>query len=176
MKAKRSRTTKALPVKRPVLNDTARKVLGFFVAKGLLIAPDIKAAGSVKLSVEDILWVAENVEPRVLSVLPAAVIHFPATFLDLEALPKKLKDIIEAIKEGKARGPSLPGFPYAEFRRWAYFTLKDKRCRPLGEKKVRKTYRFKPDVVEALEEAARNERTTETAIIERLVVSRFYRR
>ena len=162
-------------MKLPVLNYRARKVLGFFVAKGLLILPDVAPGGTVKLNISDVLWVAENIEPRVLSVLPAAIIHFPRSFLDPEKIPHKLKAVIAAIKSGAEDGPDLPGFPFTEFRRWAYFTLKDKRSRPLGEQKVRKTYRFKPDVVKTLEQRARMENISETALIESLIEQRSLR-
>ena len=150
------------------MNTTAKKVLGFLVAKGLLIG-DFPANGSVKLTVKDFLHTAEEVEPRVLAVLPAALIHFPKAFSDRNRLPRELDSIIEAILSDADKGPNLFHVSFTELKRWANSTLKDKRTKPVKERKTRKTYRFSPEVVAKVEKGAVKKNVTETALLENLV-------
>ena len=63
------------------MNKFREKVLGFLKAKGLLIAPDITPMPSIKLDAQEVYEFALKYEPRVLEVFPAALIHFPSTFL-----------------------------------------------------------------------------------------------
>lgn len=135
------------------------------------MSPSVSPAGGVKLTIGDCLLVAEEVEPRILAVLPAALIHFPRSFLDYHEMPKVLRAIIDAILAGKEDGPGLGMIEFVELRRWAYASLKDGRAKPLAERKVRRTYRLKPRVAELLAEKASAGHTTETAIIESLVES-----
>ncbi len=150
------------------MNSTAKKVLGFLVAKGLLVG-DFPANGSVKLTVKDFLRTAEDVEPRVLAVLPAALIHFPKAFSDRNRLPKELSLVIDAIIRDADRGPNLFHVPFTELKRWANSTLKDKRTKPVKERKSRKTYRFSPEVVAKVEKISAQRNLTETAFLENLV-------
>jgi hypothetical protein len=153
------------------LSYKAKKVLGFLVAKGLLISPNFTPCGTAKLTVDDFVETANEVEPRVLAVLPAAIIHFPRSFLDYRRLPKEVKDVIDAILAGNKTGPELLGIPYDEMNRWAHAKLKDARARPLNVRRIRKTYRFRPQIAARLRKLARKAKTTETAIIEKLVES-----
>lgn len=149
----------------------AKQVLGFLVAKGLLISSQFPPCGAAKLTVDDFVETANDVEPRVLAVLPAAIIHFPKSFLDYGRLPSEVKDVIDSILAGSETGPELLGVPYEEMNRWAHAKLKDARARPLNVRRIRKTYRFRPRIAATLKELARNAKTTETAIIEQLVES-----
>lgn len=155
-----------------ILSYKAKKVLGFLVAKGLLISPQFPPCGAVKLTVDDFIATANEIEPRVLAVLPAAIIHFPKSFLDYGRLPREVKDVIDSILAGSKTGPELLGVPYEEMNRWAHAKLKDARARPLNVRRVRKTYRFQPKIAANLRKLARKEKTTETAIIEQLIESR----
>lgn len=152
-----------------IIFPAARKVLGFLIAKGLLFSPHIAPNASVKLTVDDFILTAEQVEPRVLAVLPAAIIHFPKTFLDRDNFPQKILDILEAIRADRENGPSLAHVPYEELKRWANAKLSDKRTKPLKELRIRKTYRFHPRVVASLESAASAQGRSETELIEELI-------
>lgn len=149
---------------------TARKVLGFLVAKGLLRSPNFEPCGSAKLTVTDFILTAQEIEPRVLAVLPAALIHFPATFLDRFKLPTQLQEILNRIAKDMMEGPEFYGVSFNEMKRWANANLKDKRAKPLAQRKVRKTYRFSPEVTQRLKEEAKRRAMTETDIIESLVL------
>ena len=81
----------------------AQKVLGFLQAKGLLLVQNMKPRHFEKIPVLDALWVAEHIEPRVLEVLPAALLHYPRTFLFPEQLTDELKKSIKKMKKGGLR-------------------------------------------------------------------------
>ena len=96
-----------------------KRVLGFLTAKGFLIAPHITPTGSVKLRLSDVLTVGLNSEPRIIEIRPAAILHFPRSFLGLDEMPDKLRTTLECIKGGMKTGPSLAGIPYKAMLRWA---------------------------------------------------------
>lgn len=53
-----------------------KKTIGILKAKGLLQTNlDIPARTGLKIEVKDALWAGRNVEPRILEVLPAAIVH-----------------------------------------------------------------------------------------------------
>jgi hypothetical protein len=151
----------------PLLTPSEKKVLGFLVSKGLLIAPHINPVRSAKLRISDAIAVGLNREPRVLEVLPAAILHFPKSFLDHDTMPEKLRETLECIKKGKETGPSLGGIPYAAMMRWANETLPDKRTRPERERKITKAFRLSRIALENLAQAASRAAISETAFIER---------
>jgi len=97
----------------------SKRVLGFLAAKGLLIVPGIVPLPRIKLTVKDAVHVAQHVEPRILEVLPAAVIHFPDSFQGMEALPAELDEIIRAIREGREHHRDFRGIEYRRMKKWA---------------------------------------------------------
>ena len=92
--------------------DKTNRILGFLVAKGLLIAPGVKPYPTVKLTIPDVLEAAELDEPRILEVLPAALLSFPKSFLHFEALPEELQVIIQHISNRSNYGV-LPAFRFS---------------------------------------------------------------
>ncbi|MBX7137389.1 MAG: hypothetical protein K1X83_05345 [Oligoflexia bacterium] len=147
----------------------ATRVLGFLKAKGLLLVDWIPARPSIKFNVVDALWVGENVEPRVLELLPAVVIHFPKTAINVNKLPKQLTEIVDQLKLQAPTGPSYQGFTYEMFKMWTEFKPKDKRVVPLSEKKVMRSFRLKRSVASKLTELAKREHLSEGEIIERFI-------
>ena len=93
------------------------KTMGFLVAKNLLKTnrEDIQPRARVKLAIKDVLWAGNNVEPRILEVLPAALIHFPKTFKGLDQLPKELSSIVEQIRRQQTDGPDYKGLKNCNF-------------------------------------------------------------
>jgi hypothetical protein len=150
------------------ISFATRKVLGFLVAKGLLRS-NFPPNGTAKLTIKDFLKAAEEIEPRVLAVLPAAIIHFPKAFTDAPNFPEPITKIIDAIVKGEKSGPNLFHVQFEELKRWANAKLIDKRTKPIGKRKARKTYRFDPEVVSKLKTTSTKKRVTETALLEELV-------
>jgi hypothetical protein len=150
--------------------DKTNRILGFLVAKGLLIAPGVKPYPTVKLTIPDVLEAAELDEPRILEVLPAALLSFPKSFLHFEALPEELQVIIQHIKAGKLVGPDYRGIRYKDMKRWANMKLPDGRTKRVSEKKIGKNYRFSPETVHKLKQLREAKPATETEIIENLIL------
>ena len=145
-------------------------VMGFLLAKGLLVGEDIPLRGEAKLDVEDVLWVGRNVEPRVLEVFPAALIHFPRTFLRTARIPRALKEVVAAIKAGDKRGPDFEGMRYRDMKKWADKATTDRRTKPLSEIRINKTFRLSPDAIRALEQRSMKAELTMTRFLENLLL------
>jgi hypothetical protein len=148
-----------------------RRVIGFFKAKGLLIAENIPARPIAKLDLNDVLWVAEKLEPRVFEILPAAILHFPKTFLNLKILPYELQLRVDAIKNHKNINEDFRGIEFKKMKRWANLQLQDYRIIPINERKIAKNYRFRPTVITALKKRAKKIGISETECLEQLILA-----
>jgi hypothetical protein len=152
-------------------SDAEARVIGFLVAKGLLIDPRANPLPLVKLTPEEVLWVAENVEPRVLEVLPAALLHFPRSFLHWDRYPKEIQSAAAAIRKGDVRHPNVFGLKFADMKRWAELELTDRRTKPVSQKRVMRAFRLRPETITKLSRAAAKHGITETELLERAVLS-----
>jgi hypothetical protein len=154
------------------MNDEKLKnIFGFFVNKGLLYGDVKKPVSTFKIEIEDIFYIGENIEPRVLEVFPAALIHFPKTFIGKSKIPKEMNEIIKNIKKNKKTGPNYKHIEYKNMYRWAQKNLNDKRTRKLEDIKVNKTFRFKPDVYKKLREKSKDQNISATELLEKLILS-----
>ena len=117
-------------------DSRCQRVLGFLVAKGLLISPAIVPQPSIKVPLVDALWVGEHIEPRVPEVLPAAVLHFPRSFLLPPEMPEDLAKIISFLKHGDQLGPEFRGVPFERLLRWVNTPLADRRTRTIRDRRV----------------------------------------
>jgi hypothetical protein len=109
------------------LDPRAKNTLGFLINKGLLWTNQPIEAYVGKINILDAIWTAENIEPRVYEVLPAALIHFPKTFIGLKNLPEELFLITKAIKAGKTpEKEEWNGIKTKNMAKWANNPLKDK--------------------------------------------------
>lgn len=128
-----------------------QKTIGVLKAKGFLQTNlDIPARTGAKIYLEDALWAGRNVEPRILEVLPAAIIHFRTNFLGLENAPPEIQNLLKAIRNNKKDGPDFEGIEYKKMKHWANIPLKDKRTKPAKELRIPKTLRLKPDTITKL--------------------------
>ncbi len=146
-----------------------QRVFGFFIAKGLLVGQDVPRKGDAKLHLQDVLWVGHRVEPRVLEVLPAAMIHFPKTFLGKAQAPDDLVEVIRAIKRGDEQGPEFRGMRFRAMRKWANRATRDGRTKPLSKIKRNKTLRLSPEALHALETGAQQAGVSQTSFLEHLL-------
>lgn len=129
-----------------------QKTIGILKAKGFLQTNlDIPARTGAKVDIEDALWAGRNVEPRILEVLPAAIIHYRANFLGLDNAPKEIQTLLKAIRNNKKTGPDFEGITYKKMKHWANIPLKDKRTKPAKNLKVPKTLRLKLDTISKLQ-------------------------
>ncbi len=165
----------AAKAKRDARNRRDRRFLdtmGFLVAKGLLDANyALLRRPNRRLLLDDVLWAGQKVEPRIIEVLPAAVLRLGAHFdFDAERFPE-LAAVLDALKRHAPEGPDLLGVPYAKLRVWADFPLPDRRVKPVSEKKIPRTFRLRPDVVASLKERAREAGCSETEFLERKLLA-----
>lgn len=147
-------------------DNRTKRILGFFVGKGLLAVTDIQPCPSVKLDIEEVVRTGLEREQRILEVLPAAMLRFPRSFLNWHKVPEKLKIVLDCLKKGKEQGPDLAGIPYKDLRKWANYELPDKRTVPVKERRVMKSLRLKPSTLTAIKRLAAESGKSESAIIE----------
>jgi hypothetical protein len=128
------------------------KTMALLKAKGLLDTTlPILPLPSVRIDIKDALWAAKYVEPRILEVLPAAILHFNKNFIGLEHVPEELKIILQKIKANEVDGPDIDGIEYKKMKFWANIKLSDKRTKPSQEKKRTKVFRLKLETIAKLE-------------------------
>lgn len=146
------------------------EVMGFLVAKGFLRSnQDILPAPNKRVLIDDAIWAGKNVEPRILEMLPAAVLRLPKHF-DLDrAKHTELAVTIDRLKRMDADGPALWGIAYNKLKVWTDFDLRDGRTKTFGEKKVTKTFRLSPAAISKLKERAKKLRCTETEALEKAI-------
>ncbi len=146
--------------------------LGFLVAKGFLKTNiPVRRLPNKRLRIDDAIWAGMNAEPRILEVLPAAVLRLGGHFdLDSEKHPE-LARTVERLRRGEEHGDPFFGIPFEKLGVWVKFALRDKRVKPLTRKKVLKTFRLNPRAIERLREIARNSGTSETSALENLLMS-----
>lgn len=145
--------------------------MGFLVAKGFLRTNrDIPLLPNQRLRIEDAIWAGQNVEPRILEVLPAAVLRLEKHFdLDPETHPE-LARVVAQLRRSEESGDSFCGMPYDKLRVWVVLPLPDRRMKPITRKKVIKTFRLDPGAIERLRRMAKENNCTETEVVERLLL------
>ena len=160
-----------------LLNDKTRetinspsyaRVVGVLSGLGFIIAPDIKPLPTSKIEFEEALKIGISVEPRVIEVLPAAVLSFPKSFLHLEKAPPIFKEIVQALKKGII-GPDYQGVKFQKFLEAANRQIKNRKRKPLSERRIPKTFRFTPATVQFIAKRASELNLNQTTYIEKLI-------
>ncbi len=147
--------------------------MGFLVSKGFLnVNWDLRLLPNRRVRIEDAVWAGKNVEPRILEVLPAAILRLPRHF-DLDpANHPELYGTVERLRQGDVKGEPLWGIAYEKIRMWVHLPLADGRVKDMREKKITKTFRLRPAVVDKLRELAQQLSCTETEVLERSIVGK----
>jgi hypothetical protein len=116
-------------------------------------------------------FVAKGFLKTILEVLPAAVLRLTNHF-DFDATAHKaLAEAVDQLRKHEESGKAFYGIPYEKIRVWADFPLRDKRVKPLTQRKVVKTFRLNPLAVESLRRVAKQKGCTETEVLETLLLS-----
>jgi hypothetical protein len=147
------------------------KIIGFFKSKDLLFVENITPYPRAKLWAEEIIWVAENIEPRVWEVLPAALSNYPKAFIDSNKLPQEILQLATAIKNNIPVDIKFKWINYQNAKRWADIEIKDKRVKIARERKRAKTFRLSPKALKALSVCASKMKISETEVLERLLIT-----
>jgi hypothetical protein len=134
-----------------------KKTMAFLKAKGLLDTTlPIRPLPGARIDITDALWAAKYVEPRILEVLPAAILHFHKNFVGFDRAPENLKNVLKKIERNEENGPDIDGIEYKKMKFWANAKLRDGRTKPIQEKKRTKIFRLKPEALAKLEELVRS--------------------
>lgn len=143
------------------------RTIAFLVGKGFLHANrELPKTPNIRINIEDAIWAGKNVEPRILEVLPAAVMRLEKHFDYNPEVHVELKKIIEKLKENTVG--DFFGIPTEKIRPWLNIRLKDKRIKSLGEKKVIKTFRLSPVTIERIKDLKRTMKISEADLLEKL--------
>jgi hypothetical protein len=146
--------------------------MGFLVSKGFLQTNyAVPRLPNVRLRIDDAIWAGIHVEARILEVLPAAVLRLEKHFDFNPIEHKELARTIQDLREQKDKGQDFLGMPYKKLKPWVNLKLKDGRTKKLNDKKIVKTFRFKPGIVEKIRILAAKSKITETALIEKAVLA-----
>lgn len=145
-----------------------KRVVGVLSGLGFLIAPDVKILSSSKIDLVDAISLGRSVEPRILEVLPAAILSFPASFLHLEKTPEVFQEVIRALKSGR-NGPDFEGITFEKFFEAANRKTKNRKRRIITERRIPKTFRLSHGTIQAITEQSRARQIDRTAYIEMLV-------
>lgn len=143
------------------------RTIGFLVAKGFLHTNrELPKIPNIRINIEDAIWAGQNVEPRILEVLPAAVMRLEKHFDYDPRIHLELKRVIEQLREN-GEGEFF-GIPAEKMRPWLNIRLKDKRTKRLDEKKVIKTFRLSPATIERIKDLKTKMKISETDLLEKL--------
>ena len=149
------------------------KVMGFLAAKGFLyINKKIPLNPNGHINLTDAIWAGRFVEPRILEVLPAAYERFKRHFSGDAEIVEKLEQIIDHIKQKSDHKIEFYGIPIEKIKPWFFIRLRDRRSKSLNERKVSKTFRFKPETVDILKNLKDQTGQSETAILENLIATK----
>ncbi len=147
-----------------------QRVIGFLVGKGFLWTTFPVDPFFGKVKIKDVLWVAENREPRVLEVFPAAYLHFPKTFIGRSDLPPDLADVISRVEKGDINPrDEYKGIKLTRMAKWNNRPIMDKRTRPSDEKKVNKTFRMRKSLARKIKTVSEQLNMTQVDWLEKLI-------
>jgi hypothetical protein len=146
------------------------RTMAFLTAKGFLFANRrFPYTPNDRIDIDGAIWAGRTLEPRILEVLPAAVLRLPKHF-DFDPIRHhELAKTLEDLKACRKDGHRFEGIPYKKIKAWVDFELKDGRIKTQKEKRVLKTFRLKPDTIEKLERIAQDKGKNITAAIEDLI-------
>jgi len=85
---------------------------------------------------------------------------------------EKLEQIIDRIKQKSDHTIEFYGISIEKIRPWFFIRLRDRRSKSLDERKVSKTFRFKPETVDILKNLKDQTGQSETAILENLIATK----
>ena len=146
-------------------------IMGFLVAKGFLRTNlKVQLLPNKRLKIDDAIWAGQNVEPRILEVLPAAVLRLEKHFDLDEVLHEKLVRVIKQLRRHDKSGEDFFGMPYKKIKLWVDFPLPDRRVKTISCKKIVKSFRLSPAAVLQLKKSSKEKKCSETEILETLLL------
>src|SRR5262245_42288362 len=111
------------------------KVVGLLSGLGFLVAPDVRPLPTSKVDLSEAIAIGKAVEPRILEVLPAAVVSFPRSFLHFDRCPEGFKELVRALK-ARREGPGYEGIAFEKFLEAANRPTKNRKRKVLEERRI----------------------------------------
>ena len=132
-------------------------VMGRLKFEGLL---DIKnmVPRNYKLHLDDVLWVGDKIEPRVLELLPAILLKKPGMIYQQE-LPEDLRQAKNDLRQGVLKG-MFRGLSIKSCDQWLTKTGR-KGVRP----SITKIFRLRKEDVDFLKRKSKREKISEAAVV-----------
>jgi hypothetical protein len=151
---------KLLAIQRRRRDERYQKVVGRFVADGLLHTNQDVPPYTHPIHVEDVLWAGE-VEPRLFELLPALIVKQPSMFVDVSALPADLAQAVRRLRRNLDPAP-FRNIPGDRLRHWL------PRVGRVGAVPARlKSFRLKPEDLRLLSALAAQLGVSETEVVRR---------
>ncbi|HEX2734783.1 MAG TPA: hypothetical protein VHM70_24425 [Polyangiaceae bacterium] len=151
---------KLLTIQRRRNDVRYQRVVGRFVAEGLLHTNQEVAKYALPIRVEDVLWAGE-VEPRLLELLPALIVKQPSMFVEVGALPEDLAQAVRRLRRNLDPAP-FRNIPGEKLREWL------PRVGRVGAVPARlKSFRLKPEDLRLLSALAEQLGVSETEVVRR---------
>lgn len=148
-----------------------KKAMAFLVKKGFLKTNmNFENYYQAKIKIKELIWAGQNVEPRILEVLPAAAARLPKAFIfDTTKDTQRLQKVVLDLKENKETGTDFLKTPYEKLKVWMNLPLNDGRTKITENKKIMRSFRLKPETIHKMELLKKKNGMSEAALIENLV-------
>lgn len=165
-------------IKKAALQDDKKRkdrryriAMAFLVRKGFLKTNlNFEKYYLARVRIKDMIWAGQNVEPRILEVLPAAILRLPKAFIvdDIKRL-FNLDQVISDLRHQKESGADFLNMPYKKMKIWMNISLNDRRTKAKDNKKVMKTFRLSPQTILSIGLLKKKNGISEAAVIENLI-------
>lgn len=139
-----------------------QRVVGRLALEKLIVGKGIRPTHTYP-TLEEALWVGEEIEPRILELLPAVLLRRPKLFMQPKGLPEDLLRVVQELKRGAPVTP-FRGIPPEKYASWV-----DRLGRRRKGITITKTHRFTGEDLEALQVLKRRWNVDETAAIRRAI-------
>lgn len=170
-------------IKKAALNDDKKRkdprykiAMAFLIKKGFLKANiNFGLYYQARVRIKDLIWAGQNVEPRILEVLPAAALRLPKAFIyDNTKEILVLKSVIQDLRENKEIGTDFLNAPYEKIKVWMNISLNDRRTKISDDKKIMKTFRLNPETIFKINLLKNKNGISEAAVIESLIAKEVF--
>ena len=165
-------------IKKAALQDEKKRkdlryriAMAFLVKKGFLKTNiNFEKHYLARVRIKDMIWAGQNVEPRILEVLPAAILRLPKAFVteDMKKL-FNLDQVVSDLRHQKENGPDFLNMPYKKMKMWMNISLNDRRTKIKDNKKVMKTFRLSPQAILNIDRLKKKNGISEAAVLENLI-------
>ncbi len=147
--------------------------LAFLVKNGFLKTnQDVLKFYRPRISVSDAIWAGENVEPRILEVLPAAILRLKRRFIIETDVLELIHGAVAALQEAGTTGIDFFNIPFKKYSQWMNLPLTDRRTKTISQKKVMKSFRLSPAAIKSLQKLSAQLDLSSTETLEKILMNK----